>query len=301
MRGERERAGLFFAALSALLGAFVPGLAKLITGRGDALFIAAATNACAALAAALLLGSRGELARLVARPTLGLLLAIGALGTAGAQLCFYLGASRTSAIVATLCLQIEPAYALLLTWLVLGHRPTRRRTGATALLLAGIGLALGDGSWQGGSGVWFLLATPLCWQLSHLIVLRRLDGVPAMVLTGARYVYGGAILVLLWALAGGATSAPAGDALRRLLPLVIVQGAVLTFGGTLLWYQAIARLDLTRATAIVVPLIPVLSLAASFLLVGEVATPRQLLGMALTAGGIAAFVTGPQAQRIDGK
>jgi drug/metabolite transporter (DMT)-like permease len=297
MRAPQERSGLVFAAACALLGAFVPGLAKLTTGRGDALFVAAASSACAALAAALLLGARGEIARLVQPGRTARLIAIGALGTAAAQLCFYFGASRTSAIVATLCLQIEPAYALLLTWLVLGHRPTRRRVGATVLLLAGIVLALAGGTFEAGSGVWLLLATPLCWQLSHLIVLRGLAGVPAAVLSGARYVYGGAVLVLLWALLGGAATLPATGELLRLTPLLLIQGAVLGFAGTLLWYQAIARLDLTRATAIVVPLIPVLSLAASFLLVGEVATPRQWLGLGLTAFGILAFVTGPQAER----
>ena len=68
--------------------------------------------------------------------------------------------------------------------------------------------------------------------------------------------------------------------------------------GTLLWYQTISRLDLGRATAIVVPSIPVLSLGASFLVLGEVATPRQWLGLLLTAGGVLAMVTGPAAGRL---
>ncbi|MEO8600976.1 MAG: DMT family transporter [bacterium] len=296
MRAPDERAGLIFAALCALLGAFAPALAKLTTGGADALFVAAASTASAALAAVVLLGVRGALPMLVRRELAPRLMLIGALGTAAAQLCFYFGASRSSAIATTLCLQIEPAYALLLTWLVLGHRPTRRRLGATALLLAGIGLALCGGDFEAGAGVWLLLATPLCWQVSHLIVLRGLAGVPAVVLGGARYLYGGVLLVVLWALVGGASTLPARDELLHLTPLLITQGAGLGFAGTLLWYQAIARLDLTRATAIVVPLIPVLSFVATFLLIGEVATLQQWLGLALTAVGILAFVTGPQAQ-----
>jgi drug/metabolite transporter (DMT)-like permease len=66
--------------------------------------------------------------------------------------------------------------------------------------------------------------------------------------------------------------------------------------GTLLWYQTITRIDLGRATAIVVPSIPVLSLGASFLVLGEVATPRQWLGLLLTAAGVLAMVTGPAAR-----
>lgn len=289
MRAPADRLGLLFAGLCALNGAFVPAVAKLTTGRADALLVAAVSNGCAALAALVVLAWRGQLGQLTARRLAPRLLAIGALGTATAHLLFYLGASRTSAIVATLCLQIEPAYALLLTWLGLGHRPTPRRIGATALLLGGIALALGLGSFETSAGVWFLLLTPLCWQLSHLIVLRGLVGVPAVVLSSARYVYGGSLLVAAWLLGGGL--AAIGPALLELLPLLAVQGCVLGLGGTLLWYEAIARLDLTRATAVVVPSIPLLSFVASFAILGEVATARQWLGLALTATGILLFVS----------
>jgi drug/metabolite transporter (DMT)-like permease len=66
----------------------------------------------------------------------------------------------------------------------------------------------------------------------------------------------------------------------------------------MLWYLTIARLDLARATAIVVPSIPLLSLGASFLVVGEVPTLRQAVGMLLTAGGVLAFVTAPHAVEV---
>lgn len=290
-RGGEERLGLLAAALCALNGAFVPAVAKLTTGQASPLLVAAASNLCAAVAALALLALRGELGWLVERPRAWRLVVIAALGTGAAHLLFYLGASRTSAIVATLCLQIEPAYSLLLAWLVLGHRPTPRRLAATALVLAGIALAVGTSAVAASLGVGFLLATPLCWQLSHLVVLRTLRGVPAVILTSARYLYGGLMLGALWAAIEGPATLPAASALWQQAPLLAVQGCVLGYGGTLLWYLAIARIDLARATAVVVPSIPLLSLVASFLLLGEVATPAQWAGLALTAVGIAAFVT----------
>jgi drug/metabolite transporter (DMT)-like permease len=72
---------------------------------------------------------------------------------------------------------------------------------------------------------------------------------------------------------------------------------LLYYVGTLLWYQTIARLDLARATAIVVPTIPILSTAASFALVGELPTPRQWAGLALVAAGVAVFVRAPGSAR----
>jgi drug/metabolite transporter (DMT)-like permease len=291
---KQEKLGLVFAALCALNGAFVPALAKLTTGRADAHFVAAVTGLFAGAGCVALLAARGELAELWRPGRWPKLLLLGALGTGVAFLLFYAGASRSSAIETALALQVEPAYSLLLSWLALGHRPTARRVAALAVILTGIALALGVRSVETSSGILLLMATPLCWQLSHLLVLRRLPGTSPIVLTSARYVYGGALLGAALALRGGAL--PSGRDLATLLPILALQGIVLSMAGTLLWYQTIARLDLGRATAIVVPSIPVLSLGASFLLVGEVATPRQWLGLLLTAAGVLAMVTGPAAR-----
>ena len=295
MARRDERLGLAFAGFCALNGAFVPAVAKLSTARADAFFVATATTVLAAGLAALLLGVRGDLPALGRRPQAGRLFLVGAVGTAASFVLFFAGMQRTTAIEGVLCLQIEPAYSLLLAWLFLGHRPTRRRVAAIVVLLLGITLAVGGRGVSPSSGVWLLLITPLCWQASHLIVLRGLRGVSPAVLTGARYVYGGAVLVLSWIVVGG-PAPPAAD-LAGLVPLLVVQGMVLSYGGTLLWYQAITRLDLARGTAIVVPSIPVLSLGVSFVLLGEVPSPAQWVGIALTAAGVLAFVTAEDAAR----
>ena len=290
---RQERIGLLCAAYCALNGAFVPAFAKLTTNAAAPLSVAAITTLCAGLSAAVVLWMRAELRLLTRGPAAGWLLAVGSLGTAIAFLLFFWGARQASAIDTVLCLQSEPAYSLLLTWLVLGHRPTRRRLGAITFLLSGIALAVGAHGFDVSIGIWLLLATPLCWQLSHLIVLRRLVGLPPSVLTGARYIDGGVILSFLWLTSGGMTALPPPAAFLRVLPLLVFQGVVLSYLGTLVWYQAITRLDLARTTAIVVPSIPLLSLAASFLLLGEVPSPTQCIGLVLTATGVFAFVTAP--------
>lgn len=272
----------------------MPAFAKLTTGRADPFLVAAATGLFAGIGCAVLLAARGELAELWRPGRWPTLVGLGALGTGLAFFLFFAGASRSTAIETALVLQVEPAYSLLLTWLAFGHRPTLRRVGALAVILAGITLALGARPLSASTGIVLLMATPLCWQLSHLLVLKRLPDTSPIVLTGARYVYGGALLALAFLLRGGPW--PPAAELATLLPIFALQGIVLSMVGTLLWYQTISRLDLGRATAIVVPSIPVLSLGASFLLLGEVATPRQWLGLLLTAAGVLAMVTGPAAR-----
>jgi drug/metabolite transporter (DMT)-like permease len=294
--GERqERIGLGCAALCAVNGAFVPAFAKLTTNGAPPTCVATITTLFAGGCAALVLALRGEL-RLLARRGVALpLLAVGALGTGLAFVLFFSGAQRSTAIETVLCLQIEPVYSLVAAWAVLNHRPTRRRLMAIGVLLVGIACAVGGQAVAPSSGVWLLLATPLCWQASHLLVVRRLQGVPPPVVTGARYVQGGVLLALYWLASGGLADAPPAPLLLRQLPLLAVQGVVLTYLGTLLWYQAIARLDLARTTAIVVPAIPLLSLGASFALLGEVPSVAQGVGLLLTAVGIFGFVSAPHA------
>ncbi len=290
---HQERTGLIFAAVCALNGAFVPAFVKLTTGYSDPFFAATATSVFGGVCALVVLGVRGELSPLVA-PQIGpRLAAIGALGTAAAYYLLFLGASGASAIDTVLCLQIEPAYSLILAWVFLGHRPTPRRVAATGALMAGIALAIGTEGLTGSSATWVLLATPICWQVSHLITLRGLRGVPPSVLTGARYIHGGAMLAVVYLVAGDRAGLPRYGDLATLLPLLALQGGILYYGGTLLWYNAVTRLDLARTTSIVVPSIPVLSLGATFALLGETPSMQQLFGLLMTAGGVLAFVTAP--------
>ncbi len=292
-----ERAGLGFAMLCALNGAFVAPVARLTTERGDPLFVAAVTSCLAGVAACAVLAARGQLGALVRGRQAVLLAALGCLGTTLPNLLFFVGTSRTSALDAVLCLQIEPVYSLLLAWLVLGHRLTLRRVLSAAVLLAGIAFAMAGERLADPFGLGLLLATPLAWQLSHLLVMRRLAGASPELLTGARYLWGGLWLALAAALCApllGRPLLPATLAEAQLAALAL-QGIVLAYLGTMLWYQVIARLDLARATAIVVPSIPLLSLGASFAIVGEVPAARQLGGMLLVAGGVLSFVRAPHA------
>ena len=177
MTRSTERLGLTFAALCALNGAFVPAFAKLTTNAGDPVFVATATTLFGAVFATIVLWLRGDLHLLVRGRVALRLLLVGALGTAVAYILFFTGAQRSTAIETVICLQCEPAYSLLAAWIFLRHAPTPRRMLAIAVLLAGIVLAIGGHRFGVSSGVWLLLATPLCWQASHLIVLRRLNGV----------------------------------------------------------------------------------------------------------------------------
>ena len=291
-----ERVGLAFAGLCVVNGAVFPAVAKLTTDGADALFVATVTTGFGALVAFAYLAVRGGLGAFFDRRVGPRLAWVGLLGSAVAYGFLFEGARRSSAIDTVLCLQVEPLYALIIARMFLGHGLTLRRIAAAGVLGTGIGLAIVGGGDSDPIGIAFLLATPLAWQVSHLVALRGLSGVSPMVLTGARYVHGGLWLGLAWLVVGAPTGIAPDDSLTARLPLLAFQGIALSFIGTAFWYQAIARLDLARATAIVVPSIPMVSVLATFLLLGDVPTLRQWLGLGLTALGVLAFVTAPAAR-----
>src|ERR1043165_6381168 len=121
-RDRGEAAGLVFAGLCALNGAFVPAVARLTNVGADPLLVATITSLFAGFVALVVLAVRREVHVLVAPRSGPRLALVGALGTAAAFFLFYAGASRTSAIEVGLCLQIEPVYSLIAAWLGLGHQ-----------------------------------------------------------------------------------------------------------------------------------------------------------------------------------
>lgn len=288
-----ELAGLALAAYCVVNSALVPTAAKLTTAAGSGLTIAVFTSVFAGLLALGLLVVRGELALLHPRRDLATLVAIGTLGTALALFLYYSGAKRVSAIETALCVQTEPIYSLLGTRFVLGYHTPKRRIFAVAAIAAGIAIAIGTRPVSGWLGLGLLLATPLAWQTSHWIALRRLAEFVPMQLAAARYVYGSLVLLALWLVVDGPGAVPPRAELAGFLPGVALQGMVLLFGGTLAWYAAVKRLDLTRATAIVVPSAPIVSLFVSYLVLGEQPSVRQVAGFALTAAGVLTFALNP--------
>src|SRR5258705_200823 len=134
------------------------------------------------------------------------------------------------------------------------------------------------------------LTTHAAQPLSIAFLTSAFGGLAVLALLIARGKLG---LLPLWLALEGPAGSPAGDELRQLLPVVAVQGALLGFGGTLAWYAAVKRLDLTRTTAIVVPSVPIVSLVVSYLVLGEKVSAREAAGLALTAGGVLAFALAP--------
>ena len=247
-----------------------------------------------ALAALALLAARGELRWLVERAA-----RLASAGDRGAGHRRGASAASTSAPAArrrssprSACRSSRPTRCCS-PWLVLGHRPTPRRVLGDRRAarrhrarrrrqrhrdLARRLVPARHAALLAGRRTWWCCAA---WSACR----RSCSPAPATSTAAL-------LLAVLWLVVEGPAALPAPATL-------LVAGAAAGAAGAACsataarcsGISAIARIDLARATAIVVPSIPLLSLAASFVLLGEVATRAQWAGMGLTAAGMLVFVT----------
>jgi drug/metabolite transporter (DMT)-like permease len=278
-----ERTGLWFAFAEVLAVGLVPAFSKYAVTRVDPLLYSALAVCVAAAVSIGLAAWRGELAQVVDRRFVGWLVPISLLGTTATTLLLFIGSRLTDGVSSALLLQSEPVYSLALTWLVWRRPASQRQLAGTALILLGIVLVLYDGTFRIGLGGALILLAPLGWQVSHVLALRVMPPMSPYALTAARYLYGGAGLVLTQAWFGH-VSIHTVDATA--LAMAAFHGIVLFFFGTLLWYETIRRLDLSRATAIVTPCEPIMSLVLVWLLLRNLPNLYQAAGLLLLAPGM---------------
>jgi len=278
-----EKAGLWFALTEVMAVGLVPAFSKYAVSRVDPLLYSALAVCIAAAVSLGLALWRGEIGQIFEARFVAWLVPISLLGTTATTLLLFFGSRLTDGVSSALLLQSKPVFSLALTWLVWRRPASRRQLAGTALILLGIVLVLYDGSLRIGIGGVMILLAPLGWQISHVLALRVMPPMSPYALTAARYLYGGAGLVLVQLLFGQA-SLDAVDG--RVIAMALFHGVVLFFFGTLLWYETIRRLDLSRATAIVTPSEPILSLVLVWALLGGLPNPWQACGLALLAPGM---------------
>ncbi len=281
---QRERTGVLLVLLEDLVWGLFPVLTKGIVSGVDPILAAGVSSLVASLPFLVALAVRGRLPLLWKRSTLPALLLIALFSQVLASLCFFVGTARTSALNASLLSQIEPLYALVLAALVLKEAIGRRQVAATLLLVAGAVSVVYDGQLALQSGDLLVLLTPLWYQLGHLIAKRlfaRLE--TPLVIPAMRLGLGGLILLSIALLRDPAQTTTLMDA-SRLAPLVAF-GLLFIALEKLLWYEALRRIDLARATALLVPSVAV-GVLGSFLLLGEQPRAGHLIGLLLMVVGL---------------
>ena len=179
--------------------------------------------------------------------------------------------------------QIEVIYSALLCAFFLKERISLKQGLASLLVMAGTGLIMAHDltspRWKGDL---MILATPWMFQVSHIFSKRLPKDLDPVTATGGRLLFG--IVAMLpfcaWSIARGAAWTWSAEGML----LLCVQGLFMSCLNFVLWYMAILKMDLAKATAVLLSY-PALTLVFSWALGKETIAPLQVAGLLVTMTG----------------
>ena len=217
----------------------------------------------------------------------GLLIGVGQFG-----LLFVAFAQGMSVGLASVVMQMQAFFTIVLAWGFMGERPSRRQISATVITFAGI-FVIGAARF-GGAALWpfaLTLAAALCWGAGNCVgkLAGRVDALAFTVWSSL--VAPLPMFALSLAFEHGRTL-PA--LLHPTLTLAICV-AVIAYGGTVLGFGLWSRLLMRYPAAVVAPfalLVPVVGMVASWLIFAEALSPMEFAGALLIMGGLAFNVLG---------
>jgi len=227
--------------------------------------------------------SNGRWRRLFSPELLRPLFIMGLFGSGLGSFFMITALQYTTSANAAIMAQVEVLYSAVLCAWLLKERISVRQILGGFLVVAGTGLILfrdfSSAQWKGDL---LVLATPWMFQVSHIYAKRLPQDMDAFAISGARVLYAAIILipfslaVLLaeprwsWGFSG--------------IRLLLIQGIGMCAVSMVLWYLAIRRMELAKATTIMLSY-PALTVFFSWLLGRETIHAAQITGLILTLSG----------------
>jgi len=226
---------------------------------------------------------RGELKKLFTREILGNLFLIGFFGTFLSSILFFTGSNMTSGVNASILLQTEPIFSIILSFFFLGELIRKKQVAVTLLILSGTIIVLYNGVLSINVGDILILLTPLAWQIGHVLARKTFEKTNTFIVAAGRLLYGGILLFLLSLNPSFRQYQLLTD--TGIILLFLFQGIIVYIGSIMVWYEAIKRINLSKATAIIAPY-PVFSVILAWIFLGEKVSIYQLVGLAIIIAGI---------------
>ena len=276
------------SALGALLSDWVitalwPIIAKYGVERFSAALFAQIGVALGFLSLSPWLILKGRWKRVLSPKLRGPFFMMGLFGSALASFLFITALQYTTPANAAIMAQVEVLYSALLCAWWLGEHISLAQGLGSLLIVMGTGLIMAqDLSTPRWKGDLIILLTPWMFQVSHIYAKRLPKDLDSITIAGGRALYGSLALLPLTLISlrkGFLWSADAPS-----LGILAVQGIILNCINLVLWYSAIRRMDLSKATAIMLSY-PALTLIFSWAMGHETIGIAQLAGLALSMSG----------------
>ena len=283
---NKETSGFAFAILDMVTYGLLPVFSNYFVKTIDPLLFGGLTTLIGSSLLLLKLKLHNQEKDLYSQKFIKPLLGIALLTTAG-SFFFFVGTKYTTGINTGLLIQLEPFYAIVLSAIFLGEVVKRNQIMATLTMVLGAVVLVYKGVDKLNIGDLFIVFAPMFFQASHMIAKKIMDKVSDTdVIPAARLLYSG-LLLTIFALIAHPSSFQQLFSLQNVISIIVFAYIFRTLD-FYLWYQAIKRISVSKAAA-VIPLAAAISFIGSVFFLKEVPGIKQYLGLFLIMGGLIWF------------
>jgi drug/metabolite transporter (DMT)-like permease len=270
--------------LLALVNAALYGMFPVVVNRGSRLLMPLTFAAISALLAAF--GSlvytalKGKLHELKKRESYSSLLMVTLCIVVVPYTLLFIGSSMTSGINTSLLLLSEVVFTLMFTPLI-GEKTTFEKLVGALGVLAGAGLILYNGEFRLKIGDIMVVGSTVTFPIGNFYAKKALFRVSPSTILLVRFSLGGLFMLLLamlmetrsWTIVFGEW------------PLLLFTGLVLLGVGKIVWYEALGRLDISKAISLGMTF-PLFSLAVLIGVFRERVSAYQWIGIGAMMIGV---------------
>ncbi|MFA7301733.1 MAG: DMT family transporter [Candidatus Shapirobacteria bacterium] len=280
---NQQQSGYAFALVDMITYGLLPVVSHYFVTTIDPLVFSGSACVIGSIPLLFLLKRQNKINELFSKIYFPNLFKMAILSTIGSIL-YFVGAKLTSGLNTGLLTQLEPFYAMLLGILILKEIIKKEQILATTLMVIGAGVVVYKGTSNLNIGDIFILFSPLATQISHLFAKKvYADNSDSNTVPTARLLFTGILLLLISLLINP-------TAILQLLSFKTL--LIVTFFGLIfrcldfyLWYQAIARISVSRASA-VIPVAVAVTFLSSIFIFKESISVYQISGLVLILGGL---------------
>ena len=283
---KKEREGIIFVIITIFISGALPIIIKYGTGLINPLFFATFSSLIAGIFLLILAVLKGNWKILFDKKYFFHFLLIGFFGITLSNICFFYGVTLTSGINSSILLVIEPLYAIFIGYILLNEKITLKQIFFTIIIMMGTFVVIYRTEFIFNRGDLLVLLTPLCWQIAHFFSKRLMTNhkeITPMLIATARTLYGGAFLFILSSAKGMNQYNKLG--VKGVLLILLFQGIIGFALHYSIWYEAIKRLNLSKATTLV-SVYPTFSILLAWFVLKEIPVINQLAGFGIIILGI---------------
>ncbi len=283
---KTEKEGIIFTIITIFLAGSLPIVAKYGVGIINPLFFATSCSLVAGICLFIVTLIKGNWKILFLKKYLFYFLIIGFFGITLSNILFFYGVTLTSGINSAILLQIEPIYSLFIGYIFLNERITLKQIIFTLVIILGTLTVLYKGNFKVNWGDYLVLFTPLCWQITHLQskkLMAKDKNISPLIIATVRTLYGGVLLFIVNYIWGVNQFNRLND--TKILFIIFFQGIAGFALQYSVWYEAIKRINLSKATALVC-IYPVFSIILAWFVLKEIPVINQLIGLGIIMLGI---------------